>query len=76
MREVVGGQHAGVAMVGVTVGVLQPAGSRSIRLTPPHPMVTTASAAGAGPDGGLVTIRVTTTDRTEDSEIASVEVEV
>ena len=39
-------------------------------------MVTTASAAGAGPEVGLVTIRVTTTERTVDSAIASVEVEV
>ena len=39
-------------------------------------MVTTASVAGAGPEVGLVTIRVTTTDFTADSAIASVEVEV
>jgi hypothetical protein len=39
-------------------------------------MVTTASAAGADPDVGLVTIRVTTTDLTVDRAIASVEVEV
>ena len=39
-------------------------------------MVSTASAGGVGPPVGLVTIRVTTTDFTDDSEIASVEVEV
>ena len=39
-------------------------------------MVITASAGGVGPSVGLATIRVTTTDFTEVSRIASVEVEV
>src|SRR5262249_58060264 len=36
----------------------------------------TASTGGVAPSVGLVTMRVTTTDFTDDSEIASVEVEV
>ena len=45
--------------------------------TPPQPMVSTASAGGRrARRSGLVTIRVTTTDFTDASAIASVEVEV
>ncbi len=36
----------------------------------------TASAGRLGPDVGFAVIRVTTTDRTDDSRIASVEVDV
>ena len=57
-------------------GSSQPAGSRSTRLTPPHPMVMTASAGCVDPDAGLATIRVTTTDFTAVSRIASVDVDV
>src|SRR3954462_1976979 len=39
-------------------------------------MVTTASAGRLGPDAGLAIIRVTTTDFTEESRIASVDVDV
>ncbi len=46
-----------------TAGSEQPAGSRSIRLTPPQPIVMTASAGGCGPEVGLAIIRVTTTER-------------
>ena len=63
-------------MVGVAVGVVEPAGSRSIRLTPPQPMVMTASAGLVVPLVGLATIRVTTTDFTALRRIASVLVDV
>ncbi len=55
------------------------AGSRSTRATPPQPTVSTASAGGGTLPrslAGLATIRLTTTERTEDSPIASVEVDV
>ena len=42
----------------------------------PQPMVMTASAGGVGPEVGFAIIRVTTTDFTADSAIASVEVDV
>jgi hypothetical protein len=49
-------------------------------LIPPHPTVSTASLGVGSPPpakvAGLATIRLTTTERTDDSEIASVEVDV
>ena len=82
-REVVGGDHPGVAVVrlAVRVGAGRPARGRC-RPTAPQPIVSTASLApGAGIgrpayDAGLATIRLTTTERTADSLTASVELEV
>ena len=46
-REVLGGHAADVAVIGVAVGVGQPAGSRSMRLIAPHPTVNVTSRGAA-----------------------------